>query len=67
MNSNSAIDERAYFLQLERDLSDLHIILGKRLKTVSVLEEYDIEAPIQSALWALGVAVLQVTRRVAQT
>jgi hypothetical protein len=62
----AAREERAFFLQLEKDLSTIHQLLSGRLKAITPLDLYEVEAPVQSALWALGVAVLQVAKLVGE-
>jgi len=64
MNNNNAEDERRYWLSIEEELAADHRALYSTLKRVQSMDAVEVEAPVQSALWALGVAVLQAAEQV---
>jgi hypothetical protein len=62
--TTAASTERTYWLGVERELAARHRALASSLKRIQALDVVEVEAPLQSALWALGVAVLQAAHQV---
>jgi len=57
------IEEKRSLLQRERDLSVIHKALARQMRELEAEGLQDAADALGASTWALGVAILQVTRR----